>query len=334
MKPVGKRSCIALMLIFLGIAACGTELSAAPGSKVKASEVIALDLTEEVQHGVEIIAWGNSRGEIYLLDGDLNLVKQIKTPNKVWIKDIIQVPEGLLALVARKAKTGEDIEILIQYSIAEGREKKRWSNPEHFIWSVAATDDRAVAMTAGGILLALEPNGFEEIAEYPETSYYLPITGAEPIICAGPDLAKLGWRPGICYREGEFDWQREGGWMTVAPPFVCGDYLVEKHLRKRVGVGIGRVGVGIGISVTDIATGQPVSEYTYAATYTSALICAGTNIIYALGSAIIVRDLPNLKEVYRFDTGSKEILSIAATDRAIYFVDGKRRVRKHDFRRM
>lgn len=297
MKPIGTRSRIALLLLFLGISAFGAELSAGPGSKVKASEVIALDRTGEERHGVEIIAWSGD-GSIYFLDSDLNLVKQISPPpNETWVRDVIQVPDGLLMFAGRETKTGEMEVVLIQYDIAQGRELKRWSNPKHAIWSIAATDHGAVAISFYGVLWALGPNGLEKMAEYPGESFYLPIAGTEPIICTGPDLSKLNWtppdltrfnwRPGVCYREGEFNWKKEGGWLNTAPPFVCGDYLVEKHIHKKVGV-------GIGISVTDVATGRQVSDYTPTdISAISALTCAGTDMIYALVPSIIIRDLPN-----------------------------------------
>ena len=317
MKQNWKTLNIALMLVFLGTVFFNRQLLASHVSTIKADEIIALRVTNEMPHNVKIIAWTYD-GEIYLLDGDLSLIRKIRIP-EVSISNVIQVSGSLFALATRCTKTGEIESVLIQYDIVQGREKKCWTNSKYYIWSISANNKVAVAMSAEGNLLLLGANDFEEAIKYPRRSHYIFVNGAEPIICTAPNLTKLNWRAAFCYREGEFNWRKDGGWRNIAPPFLCDNYLVEKNVKGDL----------LSISVSDISTGRQLAEYM--SIDISALSCIGTDIIYASKSSITIRNLPNLKKVYTLNTSSKKINSVAKINNAIFFVDDMRRIHKHNF---
>jgi hypothetical protein len=177
-------------------------------------------------------------------------------------------------------------------------------------------------MSSEGELLKLGSNNFEETVKYPQNSHYIPVNETEPsIICTAPDLTKLNWNPALCYREGKFNWKRNGEWRNSAPLFLCNNYLIEKNIKLKNDI--------VRISVSDISNGQQISEFMEREI--KALKCVENKIIYSSKSNIIIRSLPSLKKICVLNTNSNEINSIAKINNTIFYIDDMRRIYKQTY---
>lgn len=319
MKQNSKTIKVSLILLFLGMILFNRQLLANSGLKIKADEIVALSNHREISNEVKIVAWTYD-GVLYFLGKDLSLKRKIKIP-KVSISDIVQVSKSLYILSSMVMKTGETMSVLIQYNIEEGREKKRWSNSKYYIWSISVKNNMVLVISSEGELLKLGSNDFEETAQYPQSSHYIPVDEADPIICTDPDLTKLNWTPALCYREGRFTWKRDGEWQNLTPPFLCDNYLIEKNVQLKKNVAR--------ISISDISSGRQISEFMDRDI--KVLKCIENKIIYSSKSNIIIRSLPNLKKICVLNTNSNEINSIAKIENAIFYVDDKRKIYKQTY---
>jgi len=219
MKKAKRSLTISLTLIVLGIFLLNKQLLAECNSAVHADMIIAPSLTTEEQEHQSIVAWTHS-GKVALLDENLCLIWKIEIP-QVSISDIKQHLGGLYVLSTKISKTNEIESLIIQYDIANGKEKQRWIDSKYYIWSLSSNKDRIFAISSNGNLLGLGLQGFTQIANYPRRSHYIPVGNSEPIVCTSPNLTKRNWKRASCYREGKFNWRKDGDWININPPFLC-----------------------------------------------------------------------------------------------------------------
>ena len=303
-------------LFFCGTILFTNQLFAKCDSTIYADEIFALNETKDTQHHGKIIAWTYS-GNIFLLDENLCLIREIKIPH-VSISDVKQHAGSLYAVATKTAKNSEIESEIIQYDIANGKRKQRWSDPEYYIWSLSVDENKVVAISSQGDLLGLGVNGFEPGDKYQRNSHYFPVSGAEPIICTAPNLTKLNWKSASCYRKGKFAWRTDGGWRNMSPPFLCHNYLIEKNVESGENEG--------NVAVINISNGHKIIAYK--ANDISALTCIDTGIAYASESLIVIHNLPDLKKIYTVPTDSNAINAIAKIGNLMFYVDDMRKIHK------
>jgi hypothetical protein len=265
----------------------------------------------------KLIAW-SYKGNVHLLDDKCNSIKKL-TFSKLSIRTILQISNSLYLLANRNNNNGEIESLVIQYDFNEDKEKQVWTNSELYIWSIAKVDNSVIVISSKGELLKLESGDLKAIANYPEMSRYIPVSGAEPIICVTANLTKLHWKSAYCYRDGKSGWKREGRWLNMSPPFLCNNYLIQENEKSN--------DQPASIAVIDILNGKQISESKI--NTISSLNCTGIDIIYAINSSIIIRKLPSLEIKSKFKTHSK-VKFATIINGSVYFIDKNRIIHKLD----
>lgn len=282
----------------------------------KADELMALQETAEGVPNARLVAWSYG-GDIFILDNKLKVIDKISIRDTP-VRQIIQMSGNLFVLADRNKKDGTIESVISQYDLDREHRIRTWCDPNHYIWSLSANVRMPVAISSSGDLLELDDNNLKPVAKYPERSYYIQTKEREPIICTSPDLTKLRWKPSFCYREGKYNWENQGRWRSITPPFLCNNYLVEENLttdeKTKADEKI--------ISIINIATGTEVNRRTVG--NLSALGCAENGLIYASGSTLITCDVPDFNHMQKIATNCKHIASAAKIGDTVYFTGDKR----------
>lgn len=332
MRYNNKLNLAASTFLILILLVCPIQVAHSKSrAPIEVKNFFVLNTAKKLSDNLEFIAW--NKHTVYLLDKELNVIRTVIENDDLPIENVIQSSNSLFILTYILTRNTEGdtiggIDIVIEYDIASGIEKARWSDPSYSIRSISLDKKNVIIITSKGEQYLLSANGFHYMTRHEYTSYgfsghYLSTNNQTPIICTDSDSSKLNWSPSICIRKGAFNWETLGSWSSNSPPFICNNVLVQqnKKTKKHKYIKIRNKDTPANISIFDISTGNLLTKQNVL--NVSPLSCSRSKIIYALNSKIIIRQLPTLEIVRTIKTKSKNIQSVILINNSVYWIDGK-----------